>query len=63
MTEAKYASEVIITKDIPYLALTGELWAVFVKIWVKIDSIIMALYFTLVSVLLYFMILFYYTVL
>ena len=29
MTEAKYASEAIFTKDTPYLALTGELWGVF----------------------------------
>ena len=29
MTEAKYASEVIFTKVIPYLALTGKLWGVF----------------------------------
>ena len=28
-TEAKYASEVKFTKDTPYLALTGEIWAVF----------------------------------
>ena len=28
MTEAEYASEVI-TKDTPYLPLTGELWGVF----------------------------------
>ena len=27
--EVKYASEVIFTKDTPYLALTGELWGVF----------------------------------
>ena len=29
MTEVKYASEIIFTKDAPYLALTGELWGVF----------------------------------
>ena len=29
MTEVKYVSEVIITKDTTYLALTGELWCVF----------------------------------
>ena len=29
MTEAKYASEVIFTKDTLYLALTDELWGVF----------------------------------
>ena len=33
MTEAKYASEVIFTKDTPYLALTGELWGVFCEDW------------------------------
>ena len=31
MTEAKHESEVILTKDTPYLALTGELWVVFSK--------------------------------
>ena len=29
MTEKRYASEVIFTKDTPYLALTDELWGVF----------------------------------
>ena len=29
MTEVKYKSGVISTEDIPYLALTGELWGVF----------------------------------
>ena len=29
VTEVKYASEVIFTIDIPYLALTGELWGAF----------------------------------
>ena len=29
MTEVKYASEVIFTKDTPNLALTDELWGVF----------------------------------
>ena len=36
MTEAKYASEVIFTKDTPYLVLTGELWGVICDDWVKI---------------------------
>ena len=29
ITEVKYASEVIFTKDTPYLTLTDELWGVF----------------------------------
>ena len=29
MTEAEYASEVMFTKDAPYLAFRGELWGVF----------------------------------
>ena len=29
MTETEHASEVIFTKDIPYLTLTGEVWGVF----------------------------------
>ena len=29
MTETEHASEVIFSKDAPYLALTGELWGVF----------------------------------
>ena len=29
MTEVKCVSEVIFTKDTPYLTLTGELWGVF----------------------------------
>ena len=29
MTEAKYASEVIFSKDTPYIALMGELWSIF----------------------------------
>ena len=29
MTEAKYAFDIILTKDTSYLALKGDLWAVF----------------------------------
>ena len=29
MIEVKYASEVIYTKDTPYIALAGELWVLF----------------------------------
>ena len=31
MTGAKYVSEIMFTKDTPYLTLTGELWGVFCK--------------------------------
>ena len=31
VTEAEYKSEFELTKCIPYLALTGELWGVFCK--------------------------------
>ena len=44
MNEAKYAPEVIFTKNTPYLALTGELWGVFVMISVKIGRMITAPY-------------------
>ena len=41
-TEIKYASEVIFTKDTPYLALTGKLWGVFCEDlgenWLRYDS-------------------------
>ena len=30
------------TKVTPYLALSGELWGVFVEIWEKIDHVLMA---------------------
>ena len=41
-TEAEYKLDAGSTKAIPYFALTGELWGVFVNIYEKIDRIITA---------------------
>ena len=41
VNDAEYESEFESTKYIPYLALMGELWDVFVRIWEKIGRAIL----------------------
>ena len=44
MTMAEYKSNIRLTKNTPYLTLTGELWGVFYDDFGKIDQVIMALH-------------------
>ena len=42
MTAAERKSDLKLTTDTPYLALTGQLWCVYFGIWEKIDHVITA---------------------
>ena len=46
ITGAESESDFIITTDTPYLALTGELWGVYVGILEKVDRVITAPHYT-----------------
>ena len=54
-TQAEYHSDGGLQKDTPYLALTGELWGVFVNTFEKINRVITAPhnYQNLVMILIY----------
>ena len=44
LTNAPYCSDFVLTKDTPYLALTGELWSVFVSILAKNNRVMKGFY-------------------